>query len=232
MKKKLLILLLGSLFVCSNFSHAFTNTPDYTPFIPKALTYDYDSLEPYIDKQTMVLHHNKHYMAYIEKLNTTIKSHPELYNASIYELLSCLDCLPSDVAQDIKNNAGGIYNHEFLFSIMTSKKTLPSETLMNALIRDFGSFDNFKNEFKNSALNVFGSGWTWLVSNKEGKLCIINTSNQDSPISINLKPIIGIDLWEHAYYLSYKNVRSSYIDNWFNVIDWDIALNNYNTLIK
>ncbi|WP_052356806.1 superoxide dismutase [Faecalimicrobium dakarense] len=228
MKKKLLTLFLSTLFICSNFSNAFANIPDYTPFKPKALDYAYDALEPYISKETMVLHHDKHYMTYLEKLNNIIKTHPELYNASIYELLSCLDCLPSDVAQDIKNNGGGVYNHEFFFDIITSKKTAPSKNLNDAIIRDFGSFDNFKEQFKKSALNVFGSGWTWLVSNKEGNLSIVNTSNQDNPISINLKPIIGIDVWEHAYYLSYKNNRSNYIDSWFNVVNWEKALENYN----
>lgn len=229
MKKKLLTFFLAVLFVFSNFPNAFANVPDYTPFKPKALDYAYDSLEPYISKETMVLHHDKHYMTYLEKLNSIIKTHPELYNASIYELLSCLDCLPSDVAQDIKNNGGGVYNHEFFFDIMTSRKTTPSKNLNDSIIRDFGSFDNFKEQFKKSALNIFGSGWTWLVSDKEGKLCIVNTSNQDCPISVNLKPIIGIDVWEHAYYLSYKNNRSNYMDNWFNVINWDKALENYNS---
>lgn len=229
MKKKLLALFLASLFICSNFLNAFANIPDYTPFKPKALNYAYDAFEPYINKETMVLHHDKHYITYLEKLNSIIKTHPELYNASIYELLSCLDCLPSDVAQDIKNNGGGVYNHEFFFDIMTSKRTSPSKNLNDAIIRDFGSFDDFKEQFKKSALNVFGSGWTWLVSNKEGKLSIVNTSNQDTPISVNLKPIIGIDVWEHAYYLSYKNNRSNYIDNWFNLVNWDKALENYNS---
>lgn len=228
MKKKLLTLFLSVLFVFSNLPNAFASTPNYTPFKPKALNYAYDALEPYISKETMVLHHDKHYINYLEKLNGVIKTHPELYNASIYELLSCLDCLPNDVAQDIKNNGGGVYNHEFFFDIMTSKKTKPSKNLNDAIIRDFGSFDNFKEQLKKSALSVFGSGWTWLVSDKEGKLYIVNTSNQDTPISVNLNPVIGIDVWEHAYYLSYKNNRANYIDNWFNVINWDKALENYN----
>lgn len=229
MKKKLLTLFLAILFTFSNLSSAFASIPEYKPFKPKALNYSYDALEPYIGKETMVLHHDKHYMTYLDKLNNIIKTHPELYNASVYELLSCLDCLPSDVAQDIKNNGGGVYNHEFFFDLMTPKKTSPSKNLDEAIVRDFGSFDNFKDQFKKSALSVFGSGWTWLVSNKEGKLCIVNTSNQDTPISVNLKPIIGIDVWEHAYYLSYKNNRANYIDNWFNVINWDKALENYNS---
>ena len=194
--------------------------------LPK-LKYGFDALEPYIDKETMILHHKKHYMTYLEKLNNAVEKHPELYKYSVYDLIKNLDSLPKDVAQVIKNNGGGVYNHEFFFDLMTPRENKIYGSLEIAINRDFGSYDNFKEEFKKAALSVFGSGWAWLVSDETGKLSIITTPNQDSPVTLNLNPIIGIDVWEHAYYLLYQNNRGNYIDNWFAVIDWEKALKNY-----
>jgi len=174
-----------------------------------------------------MIHHSKHYKNYLNKLNDTVKKYPSLYTFSLTELLTNLECIPDSASQIIKNNGGGVYNHEFFFSIMTNKKTSPSGKLKKAIDRDFGSFEKFKKEFKETSLDIFGSGWAWLVSDKNGNLSIIKTSNQDTPITLNLTPIIGIDVWEHAYYLRYQNNRGNYIDSWFNVVNWDKALSNY-----
>lgn len=232
MKKKLLILSLLGLFIISNVYSTFALDPQYTPRELKPLPYSYDALEPYIDKETMILHHDKHYKAYLDKFNAAIKDYPDLYSSSLYDLLTCLDCLPSEISKTIRNNGGGVYNHEFFFDIMTPNQTKISGDLEKAITRDFGSFNNFKDAFKKASLSVFGSGWAWLVSDESGVLSIITTPNQDSPITINLKPVIGLDVWEHAYYLAYKNDRSAYVDKWFNIINWDKADANYKNPVK
>lgn len=228
MKKNLLSLGLIFLFIILTTLNSLGLSSEFKPFEFKPLNYSYDALEPYIDKETMLLHHNKHYKNYVDKLNDAIKKYPSLYSCSLTDLLSNLDSLPDSVSQIIKNNGGGVYNHEFFFNIMTNRKTSPSGELKKAIDRDFESFDKFKNEFKKASLDVFGSGWTWLVSDDKGNLSIIKTSNQDTPITLNLIPIIGIDLWEHAYYIRYQNNRGNYIDSWFNIVNWDKALSNYN----
>ncbi len=228
MKKKLLSVTLLFLFVILTPLNASGLSSEFKPFEFKPLNYSYDALEPYIDKETIILHYNKHYKNYVDKLNNTIKKYPSLYSCSLTDLLTNLDCIQDSASQMIKNNGGGVYNHEFFFSIMTNKKTSPSGELKKAIDRDFGSFDKFKNEFKETSLDIFGSGWAWLVSDYNGNLSIIKTSNQDTPITLNLTPIIGIDMWEHAYYIRYQNNRENYIDSWFNVVNWDRALSNYN----
>jgi len=232
MKKKILILSLLTLFIFSSVCSTFASVPQYTAKELKPLPYAYDALEPYIDKETMMLHHDKHYKAYLDKFNTAIKDYPDLYASSLYDLLTCLDCLPSEVAKTIKNNGGGVYNHEFFFDIMTPNQTKVGGNLEKSISRDFGSFNNFKDAFKKASLSVFGSGWAWLVSDESGNLSIVTTPNQDNPITLNLKPVIGLDVWEHAYYLSYRNDRSAYIDKWFNIINWDKAEENYKNPVK
>lgn len=232
MSKKLLLMLLVSIFIASTTLNSFALTKEFKPFEAKPLSYTFGALEPYIDKETMILHYNKHYKTYLEKLNNAVEKHPELYNCSVYDLIKNLDSLPKDVATVIKNNGGGVYNHEFFFDIMTPKETKLNGELETAINRDFGSYENFKDEFKKAALSVFGSGWAWLVADDTGKLFITTTPNQDSPITLNLKPIIGLDVWEHAYYLHYQNKRDNYIDNWFNVINWEKALKNYTNPIN
>jgi Fe-Mn family superoxide dismutase len=190
----------------------------------KPLPYDYDALEPYIDKETMMLHHDKHEKAYVDNLNKAIAKHTELFSKGLEGLLKDLESVPDDIKEAVKNNAGGVYNHEFFWSIMSpTKNQSPKGDLLNAINRDFESYNNFKE----AALGRFGSGWAWLVSDKDGKLSIISTANQDSPISSGLTPIIGIDVWEHAYYLKYQNRRAEYIDNWWNVVNWEQAEKNY-----
>jgi len=184
--------------------------------LPK-LEYSYDALEPYIDAKTMEIHYTKHHQNYVNKLNEALDKYPKLYEKSIEELLMDLEVVPEDIRTTVKNNGGGHFNHTFFWSIMGPN---PQMALSEDFAQKLGDFNNFKTEFSNKATALFGSGWVWLAQNKDGKLDIISTSNQDSPISQNYKPIIGIDLWEHAYYLKYQNKRSEYIDAWWNVVDW------------
>lgn len=233
MKKKYSILLLATLSIITfitlipTISAKSSNLSD-SQFELKPLPYAYDALEPYIDKETMMLHHDKHEKAYLDNLNKAISKYPELYKMGIEGMLKDLNSIPEDIRETVKNNAGGVYNHEFFWSIMSPEKNqTPSEELLKVINKDFQSFDNFKAKFKEAALGRFGSGWAFLVKDKDGKLSIISTANQDSPISQDLTPILGIDVWEHAYYLKYQNRRGDYIDNWWNVVNWKQAENNY-----
>lgn len=210
------------------YINSYANMPDNKEFKLEPLPYAYDSLEPYIDKDTMILHHDKHHQAYVDNLNKILSTHPEIEYKSLEQLLSNPTILPRDVRQSILNNAGGVYNHNFFWSIMSPNKGgQAKDELLKAIEKDFGSFESFKEKFNKSALSTFGSGWTWLVSNDEGELAIMSTSNQDSPITSGIKPILAIDLWEHSYYLKYKNERNKYIENWWNVVNWEQANKNY-----
>lgn len=233
MKKKYSILLLATLSIITfialipTISAKSSNLSD-SQFELKPLPYAYDALEPYIDKETMMLHHDKHEKAYLDNLNKAISKYPELYKMGIEGMLKDLNSVPEDIRETVKNNAGGVYNHEFFWSIMSPEQNqTPAGDLLKAINKDFQSFDNFKAKFKEAALGRFGSGWAFLVKDKDGKLSIISTANQDSPISQGLTPILGIDVWEHAYYLKYQNRRGDYIDNWWNVVNWKQAENNY-----
>lgn len=219
-------LIVLNIILFSSFSYA--NAPKDTKFTLKPLPYAYNFLEPYIDEETMILHHDKHEQAYVDNLNKALSKYPELFSKTLEELLSNTSSLPSDIRQDVINNGGGVYNHDFFWTIMwPNQGSEPTGELAKSIKRDFGSFENFKKEFSSSALSRFGSGWAWLVSDDKGKLSIISTANQDTPISLGLKPIIAIDVWEHAYYLKYKNERSKYIENWWNVVNWGQANKNY-----
>lgn len=210
------------------FINSYADTPDNKEFTLESLPYSYDALEPYIDKETMILHHDKHHQSYVDNLNKILSNHPEVKYKSLEHLLSNPTTLPRDVRQSIINNAGGVYNHNFFWTIMSPNKGgQAKDELLKAIEKDFGSFESFKEKFDKSALNTFGSGWTWLVSNDEGELAIMSTSNQDSPITSGIKPILAIDLWEHSYYLKYKNERNKYIENWWNVVNWEQANKNY-----
>ncbi len=193
-------------------------------FTPIELPYSYDALEPYIDAETINLHYNHHLKTYIDKLNKLIENCCNLQKCSIEKIIINSKNLPAKIQTDIKNNAGGVYNHNFYFNIMTPHSTKePVGALKDCIICTFGSFSNFKEQFKNAAINRFGSGYAWLVVNKFNKLKIISTQNQDTPLSMSLSPILLIDVWEHAYYLKYQYKRADYIENWFNVIDWEKA---------
>lgn len=233
MRKKYSILLLATLSIITFITltpNIYANSSNLrnSQFELKPLPYAYDALEPYIDKETMMLHHDKHEKAYLDNLNKAISKCPELYKKGIEGILKDLNSIPEDIRETVKNNAGGVYNHDFFWSIMSPEKNQsPSGELLKAINNDFQSIDNFKSKFKEAALGRFGSGWAFLVKDKGGKLSIISTANQDSPISNGLTPIIGIDVWEHAYYLKYQNKRGDYIDNWWNVVNWKQAENNY-----
>jgi len=184
------------------------------------LDYPYDALEPYIDRETMLVHHSKHHKTYTDNLNNALADHPELQSKDIETLLKKPDDIPEEIRMKIINNGGGYYNHDLYWKIMTPKKSAPQGALSEALNITFGSPDIFKEKFSNAALNHFGSGWGWLVVNS-GKLDIISTPNQNSPISENKISVLGIDVWEHAYYLKYQNRRADYINAWWNVVNWD-----------
>ncbi|MFZ2877354.1 MAG: superoxide dismutase [Enterococcus aquimarinus] len=188
--------------------------------LPK-LPYGYDALEPYIDVETMHIHHEKHHNAYVTNLNAAIEKHPELGSKSIEELIADIDALPEDIRTAVRNNGGGHANHTFFWEIMAPKAGgEPVGELKTAIDEAFGSFTDFKAKFKAAATTRFGSGWAWLVL-KDGKLEIISTPNQDSPLMEGLAPILGLDVWEHAYYLNYRNVRPDYVDAFWNVVNWD-----------
>ena len=188
------------------------------------LGYEYNALEPYIDAKTMEIHHSKHHQTYVDKLNAAlgslpVRSLPQELVMNAEELLKNLNKISVSIRTAIQNNDGGVVNHNFFFSILKKEIKISGEIKI-AIEDKFGSFEKFKEEFSKSALSLFGSGWTWLVLD-EGKLKIMNTSNQDSPLSLGKIPLLVIDVWEHAYYLKYQNRRAEYIENFFNVINWE-----------
>lgn len=184
------------------------------------LPYTYDSLEPYIDEQTMKLHHSKHHQTYIDKVNKVLEDHEDLASKSIEEILADLNAIPEDIITTVQNNGGGHYNHSMFWKIMAPGQSgNPEGKLAGVIDSTFGSFDNFKDKFAEAAAGRFGSGWAWLVD-KNGKLEITSTANQDSPILDGANPILGLDVWEHAYYLKYQNRRPEYIDAWWKVVNW------------
>ncbi|MEG1504698.1 MAG: superoxide dismutase [Enterococcus sp.] len=190
------------------------------------LPYGYDALEPSIDTETMHLHHDKHHNTYVTNLNAAIEKHPELGEQSIEELVSNLNDVPEDIKTAVRNNGGGHANHSFFWKILAPNAGgEPTGEIKTAIDEAFGSFEKMKEEFKTAATGRFGSGWAWLVLN-DGKLEITSTANQDSPLTEGKTPIIGLDVWEHAYYLKYKNVRPDYIAAFWDVINWDQANKN------
>jgi Fe-Mn family superoxide dismutase len=187
-----------------------------------------DALEPYIDAQTMTIHHDKHHQAYITNLNAALEKHPELGDKSLEDLLSDLNAIPEDIRTAVRNHGGGTWNHNMFWEIMAPKTSVtPSAEVLKALEGSFGSFDSFKAEFEKAANGRFGSGWAWLVRRGDG-LAIVSTANQDNPLSEGLAPILGIDVWEHAYYLKYQNRRAEYVSNWWNVVNWGAVAERYN----
>ncbi len=185
------------------------------------LPYAFDALEPYIDEETMHLHHDKHHNTYVTNLNVAIEKHPELGEKTIEELLSDMDAVPTDIKTAVRNNGGGHANHSFFWKIMAPNAGgEPTGAIKEAIDEAFGDFATFKEEFKKAAAGRFGSGWAWLVM-ENGKLAITSTANQDSPLMEGKTPILGLDVWEHAYYLKYKNVRPDYIEAFWNVVNWE-----------
>ncbi|HIV03186.1 MAG TPA: superoxide dismutase [Candidatus Aphodoplasma excrementigallinarum] len=192
------------------------------------LCYDFDALEPYIDTETVYLHHNKHFQTYTDNLNAVLKKYPRLWRYSIEELLTRPKLLPKDDQTKLINNAGGYYNHDFYFRNLRAGKpgNRPSGALAAAIEATFGGFEPFKDEFTKQALAVFGSGYLWLVKSG-GRLGLLPTKNQDAPITYGYTPIACIDVWEHAYYLKYHNRRVEYIQNWFYIVNWAMSERMY-----
>jgi Fe-Mn family superoxide dismutase len=185
------------------------------------LPYDYAALEPHIDETTMHLHHDKHHQAYVNNLNAAIEKHPELANRPAEDLLRKLDSVPEDVRTTVRNNGGGHVNHTMFWQIMKPKGGgEPTGKIADQIKKDFGSFEDFKKQFNETTAKQFGSGWGWLIYDG-GKLKIVTTANQDSPLSQGHFPILGNDVWEHAYYLKYQNKRPDYLVAWWNTVNWD-----------
>ncbi len=185
------------------------------------LPYAYEALEPFIDAQTMTIHHTKHHQAYVTNLNAALEKRPELSGWSLDDLVAKLADVPEDIRAAVRNHGGGHWNHDLFWNIMAPNAGgEPGGVLAKTIETDFGSFSNFKAEFDKAAMGRFGSGWAWLVE-KGDKLAVVSTANQDNPLADGLKPLMGIDVWEHAYYLKYQNRRADYISAWWNVINWD-----------
>ena len=191
-------------------------------FVLPPLPYDYNALEDYIDSQTMTVHHDKHHAGYVKNLNTAIAKHPELKGQSVEDLLRNLDQVPEDIRTAVRNNGGGHVNHTMFWEIMTPNSPgKPTGALAEAINSTFGDFTSFQAAFNTAGKQRFGSGWVWLILNSQGELKISSTPNQDSPFLAGNYPIMGNDVWEHAYYLKYQNRRGDYLDAWWNIINWD-----------
>ena len=206
---------------------------EHYPFVNLPLPYPYDALEPYIDTQTMYLHHDRLQQRYVANLNAILSNYPQLQNKSLEDLLSNTESLPSEVRQGIINNAGGVYNHTIYFFGMTNSMTrTQAEVLYPAIMQYFGTIEQFFDEFKKYALAIFGSGYAWLVVDSNGALKIVTTPNQNSPISDGLCVVAGIDCWEHAYFLKRFNDRAAYIEDWFHVVSWEAADERYKACVS
>ena len=194
--------------------------------LPK-LPYSYDALEPFIDVKTMEIHHIKHHQTYVDKLNKALEKYPKLQKNSAEDLIKSLDIIPEDIRTAVRNHGGGHVNHSFFWLILKKNVECKGE-ILKAINKKFKGIDNFKKEFSNKAGGLFGSGWCWLVvNNANGELEIMITPNQDSPISQGKIPVLGLDVWEHAYYLKYQNRRQDYVDAFWNIVNWEKVNENY-----
>ncbi|GAA5527597.1 superoxide dismutase [Herpetosiphon gulosus] len=192
-----------------------------------ALPYATDALEKAIDAQTMEIHHGKHHAAYVNNLNAALEKYPELQSKSLHELISDLNSLPEDIRTAVRNNGGGHANHSLFWNILSPNGGgEPTGKLGDEINATFGSLDAFKEQFAKAATTRFGSGWAWLVRTSEGKLAVTSTANQDSPVMEGQTPLLGLDVWEHAYYLRYQNRRPDYIKTWWEVLDWNKVAEN------
>lgn len=203
------------------------------PFIVRPLPYEYDALMPVLDEDTLHFHHDKHYKTYVDNLNNALSDYPELQKKSLKELLSAIETLPTQVQAAVRNNGGGVYNHELYFDSMKNPVGQePEGALAEAIDRDFGSYRQWKEQMKQAAVGKFGSGWAWLVADGKGKLSIVQTANQDVPDLKEYTPIFLVDVWEHAYYLQYQNRRADYVEAWFDLINWRKAEKRYEDAIS
>ena len=192
------------------------------------LPYSHDALEPHIDTRTMEIHHGKHHQAYVTNLNKALESAPELAGKSAEDLIKDLAAVPEAIRTAVRNNGGGHVNHTFFWKLMgPNAGGEPTGALADDIKATFGSFDEFKAKFQAAGVGRFGSGWAWLVVGKDGKLAITSTPNQDSPLMEGIKPVLGCDVWEHAYYLKYQNRRPDYLAAWWNVVNWAAVAENY-----
>jgi Fe-Mn family superoxide dismutase len=197
--------------------------------LPK-LTYAYDALEPFIDAQTMEIHHSKHHQAYVTNVNAALEKHADFAVKPVDELITNLNEVPEDIRMAVRNNGGGHINHSFFWQLLKKDVAFGGE-VAEAIKETFGGFDDFKKKFATAAVTRFGSGWGWLVVN-DGKLEIMSTPNQDSPLTEGKTPVLGIDVWEHAYYLKYQNRRPDYVEAFFNVIDWNKVNEHFKNALK
>lgn len=203
------------------------------PFTLPPLKYNYKALEPHVDAETMQLHHSKHHQAYIDNANKALADAPEFQKYTLEELLANLDALPTSIKKRIANHGGGHFNHSFFWDIMSPQGGgRPGEILQHEIDKAFGSFDSFKQQFEKAAQSQFGSGWAWLCITPTKHLTIISTANQDSPLAQGLYPILALDVWEHAYYLKYRNKRPDYISAWWNVVNWKQVETFYQGALK
>ena len=192
------------------------------------LPYDYEALEPHIDAETMRIHHTKHHQGYVNNLNAALEKHPELGEKTVEQLLSDLDSVPQDIRTAVRNNGGGHANHSLFWPCMApGAGGAPSGKLASAIDSAFGSFETFQETFAKAAATRFGSGWAWLCAGGDGGLLVTSTANQDNPVSEGLKPVLGLDVWEHAYYLNYQNRRPDYVKAWWNVVNWEKVGENF-----
>ncbi|WP_458120222.1 superoxide dismutase [Paenibacillus sp. Z6-24] len=193
-----------------------------------ALPYPNNALEPHIDEQTMMIHHDRHHNTYVTNLNAALESAPELQSKSLDELISDLNSVPESIRTAVRNNGGGHHNHSLFWEVIgPDAGGAPTGELAAAIDSELGGFDKFKEDFAKAATTRFGSGWAWLVVDKDGKLAITSTANQDSPVMEGLTPLLGLDVWEHAYYLKYQNKRPDYISAFWNVVNWDAVNARY-----
>lgn len=195
----------------------------FYPFVNYPLTYPFQKMEPFIDIQTMYLHHDMHLQAYVDNLNKTLDGHPEWWKVSLEEMLSDLNRVPESFRTSVRHNGGGVYNHQFFFAGLRNLGEQPQGKLWEQINRQYGSLPSFFLKWKEAALSVFGSGYAWLVADDKNQLKIITTANQDTPLELHLSPLLVIDVWEHAYYLKHKNLRGAYVDDWWQVVNWERA---------
>ncbi len=195
--------------------------PPSGPFVLPPLPYAYDALEPYFDAETMHLHHDKHHQAYVNNLNAAVAAHPELAGKTVYNLVENLDAVPDSVRTAVRNNGGGHVNHSFWWPMLGKGGGAPAGELAKAIDAKFGTFSAFQDKLNDAAMHVFGSGWAWLVKLPDGTVAIESTPNQDSPLTVGHRPVVGVDVWEHAYYLKYQNKRADYVKAFFQVVNWD-----------
>jgi superoxide dismutase, Fe-Mn family len=197
-----------------------------------ALGYGYDALEPHIDTQTMTIHHSKHHQAYVDNLNAALEKHPSLLDTPLVDLIKDLNSVPEDIRGAVRNNGGGHLNHAHFWEVMTpGGASAPSGALLEAINTTFGSVDALKDAIATAGKTRFGSGWAWLVVDANKGLKVVSTANQDNPLSDGLTPILGVDVWEHAYYLKFQNRRPDYLTTWFNVVNWDVVGKNFNAAL-